>query len=58
MIYGFETTLDAFFLFVHSFFPVVLHHHVERTETLGIYDTMLSLDDSSLGIYALRKLNI
>lgn len=60
MIYGFETTfwMRSFCLYILFFFPVILHHHVERTETLGIYDTISSLNDSSFGIHALEKVNI
>ena len=49
--------MRSFCLYI-LFFPVILHHHVERTETLGIYDTISSLDDSSLGMHTLEKLNI
>lgn len=49
--------MRSFCLYI-LFFPVILYHHVGRTETLGIYDTISSLDDGSLGIYALKRLNI
>lgn len=59
MIYGFETIFGCvLFVCTFFFFPVILYHHVERTETLGIYDTISSLGDGSLGIYALKRLNI
>lgn len=49
--------MRSFCLYI-LFFPVILHHHVERTEILGIYDTASSLYDSSLGIHASKMLNI
>lgn len=49
--------MRSFCLYI-LFFPVILYHHVGRTETLGIYDTISGLDDGSLGIYALKRLNI